>query len=138
MRLVAIAALGVAAVVAAVVVTLLVARQSTATPSRAGPLRVENDVAVKGSPARGGCGTTFTFVATGTVSGVGRMMYRWEQSDGRSTPDLSVDIDRTVGSFALHQSWRLEGAQEVRGNMTFRVLSPNPRSAGAALTYSCS
>jgi len=95
-------------------------------------------VVVKAAPTKGGCGTTFTFVATGTVSGVGRMTYRWEQSDGRNSPELSVDIDKTVGSFALHQSWRFEGAQEVQGTMTFRVLRPNPRTAAANISYTCS
>ncbi|MFN2568535.1 MAG: hypothetical protein ABR564_02910 [Candidatus Dormibacteria bacterium] len=120
------------------VLVLLVNRQSGMAPVHTGPLKVENDVAVKASPPKGSCGTTFTFVATGTVNGVGRMVYRWEQSDGRSTPDLSVDIGQTVGSYALHQSWRLEGAQMVQGAMTFRVLKPTPRAASAAIVYSCS
>jgi hypothetical protein len=134
-------AIGVAIVVvtlAAAIATLIATRQTTPAPVTTGPLKVGTDVAIKVTPSQGGCGTTFTFVATGSLSGVGKLSYRWEQSDGRNTPDLEIVIDKTVGSFDLHQSWRLEGSQEVKGSMTFHILAPQQRSAAAKIAYSCS
>ena len=37
------------------------------------------------SPASAGCNTTFAFVASGSLSGTGTLVYRWEQSDGQVT-----------------------------------------------------
>lgn len=125
-------------IAAAILVAVLLARRSSPAPAPPGPLRIGGDVAITANPTHGGCDTTFTFRATGSVAGVGRMVYRWEQSDGRTTPELAIEIDPSVGSFDLHQSWRLEGAQRVDAAMTFHVLRPTARQATAKISYSCS
>jgi hypothetical protein len=105
--------------------------------TNAGPLGVNNDVRLAVTPQRGGCNTTFRFVATGTVHGTGTLVYRFEQSDGRMTPDTPVTITPQDVSFRFTHTWRFQESQEVHATMTFRIIAPTGRSSTQAIDYSC-
>src|SRR5260370_94397 len=63
-----------------------------------GPLRIGDDVRLVASPTQGGCNTNFHFSATGTVHGVGTLVYRFERSDGSASADTSLPITSDEGS----------------------------------------
>jgi hypothetical protein len=102
-----------------------------------GPLVLGSDAHLTVTPASGGCNTTFVFVARGTVSGSGILVYRWEQSDGESTASTSLPITLSDGAFQLSQAWRLQGAQSLDGSMTLRILSPVDRIFKRPFHYAC-
>ncbi|HZB97859.1 MAG TPA: hypothetical protein VE219_04595, partial [Candidatus Sulfotelmatobacter sp.] len=102
-----------------------------------GPLTIYDDVAVKATPTQGSCGTAFTFVATGTLRGVGKLVYRWERSDGGTSPDESVDITSDEGSFRLQESWKILGPHSPTATMTFHILRPSTKTASASVSYTC-
>jgi hypothetical protein len=129
--------LALAAVVAAAVaaVVLLAGRGGGASPI--GPLTLGADAKLTVSPASGGCNTTFAFVAGGSLSGTGTLVYRWEQSDGQVTADTSLPIKSDDGAFRLTQAWRLQGSQKVDGTMTLHVLKPAGRRLTQTFHYNC-
>ena len=134
--LLALLALVVAAAAAAVVaVILLQAPQSTAVAP--GPLVIASDASVTVNRATGGCDTTFSFLARGSLSGVGSMVYRWEQSDGQVTDDITLHIVASEGSFELAEAWRLQGSQTVNGTMTLHLLQPVDRKISRSFHYAC-
>jgi serine/threonine-protein kinase len=101
------------------------------------PLTVGPDVALTATPQQGGCDTVFTFTATGTLNGQGVLVYRWERSDGQQSADIRVTITNE-GSFRFNgPAWRIQGKQQVDGQMTFRIVSPTQRSVSQKITYSC-
>jgi serine/threonine-protein kinase len=102
-----------------------------------GPLRIGDDVRLAASPAQGGCNTNFHFSATGTVHGVGTLVYRFERSDGSASADTSVQITSDEGSFNFTQDRRLQGSQAPQETVTFRIVSPTERTAQATVHYSC-
>jgi serine/threonine protein kinase len=106
-----------------------------------GPLQLGNDVALAVSP-QGSCSSNpprmdFHFVATGSVSGVGTLSFRWERSDGQQTDDIPVTVTSNEGSFRFTTTWSVQGHQVLNGTMTFHVLSPTPRVVHQAITYNC-
>lgn len=128
----------VALVVAAlVVVVLLLVNGGGSTILNSGPLTVGGNVAVHVRPATGGCNTTFIFDATGTVTGSGALVYRWEQSDGYVTANSTIMITPSDGSFDLTQAWRIQGGQTLTGRETFHVLSPVDRAVTQSFGYHC-
>ncbi len=131
--LLALAALVVAAAVAAIVVLVGHGGGTSTT----GPLRLGSDAKLTVTPASGGCNTTFAFVAGGSLSGTGKLVYRWEQSDGQVSADTSLPITSDEGSFLLTQAWRLQGSQKVDGTMTLHVLKPVDRRLSQTFHYSC-
>jgi hypothetical protein len=128
-------AAGVVAAGAVTAVLLLGGDQKTSPPDA--PLVIGRDAAVTVSPQTGGCNTTFVFVARGSLSGVGKLVYRWEQSDGQVTADTSLPIESNEGAFQLVEAWRLQGSQTVSGNMTLHILKPIARQIGRSFRYSC-
>ena len=102
-----------------------------------GPLRIGNDVRLAASPTQGGCNTDFHFSATGTVRGVGSLVYRFERSDGTASPDTSVQITSDEGSFDFTRDLRIQGSQATQETMTFRIVSPTERTAQATVHYTC-
>ena len=102
-----------------------------------GPVTVGSDVQLSVSPSQGQCNTTFAFVATGSVTGRGTLVYRWERSDGRRTADIPVDLDGKEGSFKFTTDWRVVGHQQLQGQMTFRVVSPSERVVNKGVSYNC-
>jgi hypothetical protein len=106
-------------------------------PSNDGPLTIGPDAAVSVTPSAGGCDTAFAFEATGTVTGTGTLVFRWEHSDGSTAAEKSVNVGPEAGTFDFHDSWRIEGAQKVDGTVTFHILKPVDRAIVQHLTYSC-
>ena len=109
-----------------------------ANPSPSGPLALGHDATLTVSPASGGCNTTFVFVARGSLSGTGTLVYRWEQSDGLASADTSLPITADEGSYQLTQAWRLQGSQSVDGTMTLRILQPAAMTLTRTFHYACS
>ncbi|MGA2282334.1 MAG: protein kinase [Candidatus Dormibacteria bacterium] len=112
-----------------------------AAPSSTGPLRVGSDVRLSVQPgATGGCNTTFTFTATGTVSGAGTLTYRWVKSTAGSSPvydQYSVTITRNETSFRFSTSLQVTGTVTLDGTVTFQVLSPQARAQTQTIHYAC-
>lgn len=137
-------------VVAVLVTALLVAVAAVAVlvgpfaglTTDTGPLRVGDNVGLTVQPSgSGGCDTTFTFTATGSVSGTGTLLYRWEQDQAGMTTEYaeySVAIGSGDGSFRLTRAWRFTDTGTAQATMTFRVLSPQARVESQTFRYSCS
>lgn len=123
--------------VAGVVSAILLLRTAPVAVLNRGPLGVGRDAALHVRPASGGCNTTFTFEATGSVSGVGSLTFRWEQSDGNQSDVAAVAITAADGSFDFTQAWRLEGSQSFTGTETFHLLTPVDRTLPATFQYHC-
>jgi hypothetical protein len=123
-----------AAVVAGAV---LLAGRGNGGPASSTPLAVGGDATLGVTPASAGCNTTFSFIARGSLSGTGTLVYRWEQSDGQVTADTSLPITSDEGAFQLTEAWRLQGSQRVSGTMTLHILKPVDRKISRAFTYSC-
>jgi hypothetical protein len=136
-RRILLAALAAAVVAAAAVTAVLVLAGGSVSPLPAAPLVIGRDATVTVSPPVGGCNTTFVFVARGSLSGVGVLVYRWEQSDGQVTADTSLPIGSNEGAFQLVEAWRLQGSQTVSGSMTLHILKPVTRQIGRSFRYSC-
>jgi hypothetical protein len=109
-----------------------------ARPASSGPLAIGSDAGLTVTPASGGCNTTFVFVGRGSLTGTGTLVYRWEQSDGESSPTASLPITATDGAFQLTQAWRLQGAQALDASMTLHLLSPVNRTFKRPFHYACS
>jgi hypothetical protein len=106
--------------------------------ANSGPLRIGTDAKLTITPAQGGCNTVFNFVATGSVTGSGPLVYRWERSDGRQTGDIPVTVTPQQGSYRLPgPAWRIDGHQTSELRMTFRIISPSERSVSQVINYSC-
>jgi hypothetical protein len=107
---------------------------------------VGDDVRLTVQPGKtGGCGTAFTFTATGSVSGSGTLTYQWVRSitGGSSayTPvytKLSVTIPPTDASFRFTTPLQLTGPATIDATVTFQVLSPQARTASQTIDYVCS
>ncbi len=127
-----------ALLVAAAAVAGIVLLGGHQAPRPAGPLAIGSDTALKVTPVSGGCNTTFTFVGTGSLSGTGTLVYRWEQSDGQSSANMSLLITADDGAFQLTQAWRLQGAQTVDASMTLHLISPVDRTLKRPFHYACS
>jgi hypothetical protein len=130
-------ALAALVVAAAAVSAVLVLGGGHNTPAPIAPLVLGPDAAVTVTPQTGGCNTTFVFVARGSLSGVGQLVYRWEQSDGQVTADTSLPIGSNEGAFQLVEAWRLQGSQTVSGSMTLHILKPVARQIVRSFHYSC-
>jgi len=135
----ALAALFVVAAAAAAWLVLL--NPSTPAPSAPAPLRVGPDVRLVVRPGEsGGCGTTFSFTATGSLSGAGTLTYRWVKSVTGSAPlyeQYSVAITAHEGSFSFTTPLQLTGPASLDASVTFEVVSPGARSAAETIQYSC-
>jgi serine/threonine protein kinase len=122
---------------AAVAGALLLASRGGGGAASTGPLAIGSDASLGVTPATAGCNTTFSFIARGSLSGAGTLVYRWEQSDGQTTADTSLPITSDEGAFQLTEAWRLQGSQKVSGTMTLHILKPVDRKLKQAFTYSC-
>ena len=142
-RLVAALVVLVILVIAGAAAALLVALKPPppAKPATIPPLSVGSQVHLSVQPGTtGGCDTTFTFTATGTLSGAGTLTYRWTKSTTGGTPvssQLSLTITPNEGSFLLTTPWKFVGPATLAGTVTFQVLSPQSRSATQTFHYSC-
>jgi serine/threonine protein kinase len=127
----------VAAAVAAGAVVLL--EPPAATHVVAHPLVVGDDVQLTVQPgSTGGCGTTFTFTATGSLSGTGTLTYEWVESHGGAPvyTKLSVTISADK-SFRFTTPIHLTGPGPIEATVTFQILSPQGRSASQTAHYVC-
>ena len=127
----------VAAALAAGAVVLL--QPPAATTSGAHPLAVGDDVRLTVRPgSTGGCGTTFTFTATGSLSGSGTLSYQWVRSTGGSPTftKLSVTISADK-SFRFTTPIQLTGPGPIEATVTFQVLSPQARTVSQTIHYVC-
>jgi hypothetical protein len=134
--IVGIAALALLVAAAAVAGFVLLGRHPAPRP--AGPLAIGSDATLTVKPASGGCNTTFNFVGAGSLSGTGTLVYRWEQSDGQSSANMSLPITADDGAFQLTQAWRLQGAQTLDASMTLHLISPVDRTFRRPFHYACS
>jgi hypothetical protein len=127
-------------VLAAAVAALLLLTPGSSTPAASTPLRV-TDVRLTVQPGNsGGCGTTFTFTATGSVSGTGQLSYQWLKSTGTSTPiydRYTVTISQGEGSFRFTTPLQLTGQATVQSTVTFQLLSPPATSQTRTVSYTC-
>jgi len=132
----------VAAAVAAGAVVLLQPPAATpaATPAAAPPLAVGDDVRLTVRPgSTAGCGTTFTFTATGSLSGSGTLTYQWVRSTAGGSPTFSkfsVTIS-SDNSFRFTTPIQLTGPATIDTTVTFQVLSPQARTASQTIHYVC-
>jgi hypothetical protein len=128
----------VAAAVAAGAVVLL--QPPAATTSGAHPLAVSDDVRLTVQPgSTGGCGTTFTFTATGSLSGSGTLNYQWVRSTSGGSPTFtkfSVTISSDK-SFLFTTPLQLTGPATIDATVTFQVLSPQARTVSQTVHYVC-
>ena len=136
-------ALAVLIVVAAAAATwLVVFRPTPPTRSTPAPLAVGNDVRLRVQPGpSGGCDTTFSFTAIGSVSGAGTLTYRWVKSVAGSAPvydEYSLAITTHEGSFSFTTPLQLTGPASLTATVTFEVISPQARSATQTIHYTCS
>jgi hypothetical protein len=126
----------VAALVAAGAVILLQPPAAT----RAHPLAVGDDVRLAVRPgSTAGCGTTFTFTATGSLSGSGTLTYQWVRSTVGESPTFSkfsVTIS-SDSSFRFTTPIQLTGPATIDATVTFQVLSPQARTASQTIHYVC-
>ncbi|MDQ6856038.1 MAG: hypothetical protein M3Z57_03065 [Candidatus Dormibacteraeota bacterium] len=136
-RAFAVAALAVLILAAAAAAVILVAGRGGKGASSTGPLTVGSDASLVVTPVTGGCNTTYAFVGTGLLSGTGKLVYRWEQSDGQVSADTVLPISADEGSFRLTQAWRLQGSQKVDGAMTLHILKPVDRKLSQTFHYTC-
>jgi serine/threonine-protein kinase len=129
-------------VAAAAIAWVVLLQPSKPAPAPAGPLRVGSAVRLTVQPGiTGGCNTTFTFTATGSVSGSGTLTYRWVKSTAGSTPvydQYSVAITPTETTFRFDTSLQLTGAATLDGTVTFQVMSPQARTQTQTIHYACS
>jgi hypothetical protein len=137
-RIIGVAAAVVLAVGAGTVAGIALLAGSPARPSPPAPLAIGSDAGLTVTPASGGCNTTFVFVGRGSLTGTGTLVYRWEQSDGESSPTASLPITANDGAFQLTQAWRLQGSQSVDAAMTLHLLSPVNRTFKRPFHYACS
>ena len=128
----------VAAAAAAWLVVLSPTPPARTTPA---PLAIGNDVHLTVQPGKsGGCGTTFSFTATGTVSGAGTLTYRWVKSIAGSAPiyyQYSLAITTRESSFSFPTSLQITGPADLSATVTFEVISPRARSAAETIQYTC-
>jgi serine/threonine protein kinase len=128
--------LGALLVVAGAAVAAVVLTRSPGGGSSNGPLAVGHDVRLSVTPQQGGCDTDFQFAATGSLTGQGTLLYRWERSDGQQTDDIPVAIT-DQRSFRFTIAWRIIGHQQRSGTMTFRIVQPASRVVNQTITYNC-
>jgi serine/threonine-protein kinase len=128
----------VAAAAAAWLVVLSPTPTAKSTPA---PLTVGNGVHLTVRPGQsGGCDTTFSFTATGTVTGAGTLTYRWVKSLAGSPPiydQYALAITAHESSFSFTTPLQLTGPASLEATVTFEVLSPQARSAVETIHYSC-
>ncbi|MET7475981.1 hypothetical protein ABZT17_16660 [Streptomyces sp. NPDC005648] len=121
-------------VVAAVVVAVLVGLRSCAGSD---PLRVLD--ARVSAPTVGRCAKTV--VVTGvlrTDGNPGTVDYRWKRSDGTESAVLHQEVGRNVRSSEVVLRWSFDGRGTMKATATLEVLSPDPMTASAGFTYTCS
>jgi serine/threonine protein kinase len=133
-----IVALVVLVLAGALVIALFATGTIGGSKANSGPLRVGTDAQITVTPSQGGCNTVFNFVATGSVSGSGTLVYRWERNDGRQTADIPVTVTPNDASFRLPgPAWRIDGHQTSELRMTFRIISPSERTVSQVVNYTC-
>ena len=104
------------------------------TAAGTGPLTVGGDVAVAvqrgttpGTDAAA-CDITYSFTATGSLSGQGNLIYHFEQSNSQQTGDQTIPITNQT-SFQLPHQWRFQGHRTGTQTVTFVIVKP-PAATG--------
>jgi serine/threonine-protein kinase len=132
---------GLVVVAAAVVAGAVILLPAPAATPATTPLAVGDDVRLAVQPgSTGGCGTTFTFTATGSLSGSGTLTYQWVRSTAPASPlytRFSVRIPSTDTTFRFTTTLQRTGPATVSSTVTFQVLSPQPRTASQTIHYVC-
>ncbi|MFI9155232.1 hypothetical protein [Streptomyces sp. NPDC053367] len=105
---------------------------------RLGPSVRVRSVTVAAGPAELGCGATSDIVARVTTDGrPGTLTYRWIRSDGTASGVLRETLARGQREARLHLQWTFEGEGHLTGQADLRILTPDPRTVTAEVTYDC-
>lgn len=134
------AAVGALVVAAAIVVAVLATlKPFPATPSGPAALSVGTPVLTAQPAGAGGCGTTFTFTATGPLHGDGTLTFRWLVAETGSPTTFEQYSLRIGGqsSFRFTKQLSFSGAASIGMTITFEVLSPQQRTATVTRRYVC-
>ncbi|MFJ9564555.1 hypothetical protein ACIRQQ_31530 [Streptomyces fuscichromogenes] len=122
------------AVVAVVVAVVLGMRSCTAVRS---PLHVV--AATVTAPQVGRCAKTVLVTGVLRTDGnPGTVDYRWKRSDGTSSAVLHQEVGENVRSSEVVLRWSFDGHGTLKATATLDVLSPDPVTASASFTYTCS
>lgn len=125
-------AAGAAGALVIALVVVLVLRSGSS-----GPLVVGTGINLDAVSDHGSdCLTTVHLTATGTLSGGGTLVYRFERSDGQSTGDARLDVNGNSG-FAITEDWRFVGVHSGGGTMVFRIVSPTTREVRRDVSVTC-
>jgi hypothetical protein len=123
---------------AALLLTLLLAAGVLWWWSAATPALAVVSVRTPAAAVEVGCGETAVLRATVlTGGGGGELVYRWERSDGTSSPALRQRVaqDQDVVDLALH--WTVRGRGRYEGTAVLVVEEPAARRAAASFRYAC-
>ncbi|MFJ5775382.1 hypothetical protein [Streptomyces sp. NPDC093094] len=105
---------------------------------RLGPSVQVRSVTVAAGPAVLGCDTTAEIVARLVTDGrPGTITYRWIRSDGTSSGVLRERVARGQREARVRLRWTFEGEGRLVGRADLRILTPDPRTVTARLTYDC-
>jgi serine/threonine protein kinase len=139
-RRAALAAVVAVVLVAAAVAAVVELRPLPASTAGSGALSVGAPVTLSVQPGTtAGCNATFTFTATGPLSGSGTLVYRWEESEGglpATYQQYSVRVSNDA-SFRFTTQLSYSGSATITTAVTFLVLSPQARSATRTVRYVC-
>lgn len=101
--------------------------------------KIAASVGIVGKSDASVCGAyQFQFQGSITTDSAGKISYRWERSDGASSPMQTIAADK-AGTYTASDFWDLAG-MNYSGWMRLHVLSPSDTSsnqANFALTQAC-
>ena len=109
--------------------------RSSSSPT---PLAIGNDIKLDVTrTATGDCNVSFHFVATGSISGQGQVVYQFIPSDGSASSPQTVSIADEVG-FSFDYTYTYTGHRTGPATMTFQISSPVQRSVQKQYDTTCS
>ncbi len=129
----------VAALAVLAVAVVLVIQPGGAASSGPAALSVGSPTLSAQPAGAGGCGTTFTFTASGSLRGSGTLTYRWlvtETGSPTTYDQYSLPITHQT-SFRFTKQLGFTGPASIGMTVTFEVLSPQRRTATATRRYVC-
>jgi hypothetical protein len=101
------------------------------------PLAIGNDIKLDvARTATGDCNVSFHFVASGSLSGQGQVVYQFIPSDGTASSAQTVTIADEVG-FSFDYTYTYTGHRTGPATMTFQITSPVQRSVQKQYDTTC-